>query len=163
MMVHRAMLLLSAGYIFSCAAAFAAEPQNATTKHPENSHEHRAKLEALSKNKRSPGVLIAPKANRPHPLPNRGGDSVAGRNVPAPAAVTAQSNQTPKGATAIVSSKLESPGSVARSSRLPTANQTAAASDVRHRGANPATIGGPNSKHAEHTAVLSGNRLGRRP
>ena len=117
MTVRRAMLLLSAGYFFSCAAAFATEPQSATKEPPKNSHEHRAKVEALSKNKHSSGPVIPPKAHLQQPVPAHGG----------------------------------------------SANRTATASNARHRGANPAIIGGPTGSHTGHTAALSGTHVGRRP
>ena len=156
MMVRRAMLLLSAGCFFSCATVFATTPQNASK---EPSKSHRGNDRAPSKNKHSSGPVIPPKTQLQQPVPARGGGSVTSRNAHAPA--TDKSSHTPN--PRIASVKPELPGSVVRSSPLPTANRTATASNVRHRGANPATIGGPTGNRPEHTAALSGNHLGRRP
>lgn len=160
MTVRRAMLLIAAGCFFSCATAQPTKPQNATkTKEAsKTSDEHAGEVRALGKNKHSPGPVIPPKAHHQQPVPAHSDDSEAIKNAHAPV-IGKSSHTTSRG---IASNRPETAAAASRSLRQSTVNRpVVAAREIRHRGANPAMVGGPIRNHPEHTAALSGNHWGR--
>jgi len=99
---------------------------------------------------RTPKSVSLPKPASPRRTPNTSKGAVVGKTINGRRKVSEQrSSATIK----------------ARSVRPSTVSRTAvsAPNDVRHHGANPATIGGPRSTTVSSTAALNGRAVNRRP
>lgn len=143
---------------FTCGGPHTSEPQTARLQQPNASHHQPGPVQTPTSDERLPRPAIAPKANRSLASANNRDRSTRNMNAHQPV--------TGKSRSAVSTGRFASKSAATtRSPRQPSMVHRAsvpAVNNLRHHGANPATVGGPVRSRSENGGSLGGNSLNRR-